>query len=183
MTGKQQWIVVATIIAVLGGGALTASHFLKDELTSVSLGSEAPDFSARTLDGVSTVKSIKNYKGDVVVLNIWATWCGPCREEMPSIQKLYSALGPKGLKVVAVSIDPAGKEQAVRDFEKEFGLTFEVLHDSTGVIQNNYRTTGVPQTFVIGRDGLIRKVWIGGEDWNSEPNRRLLESLLAEPRG
>jgi peroxiredoxin len=176
-------MVVAAIIALLGGGAFTAGYLLKDELAPVSIGSRAPEFSALTLDGASTVKSIRNYKGDVVVLNIWATWCGPCREEMPSIQKLYSALGPKGLKVVAVSVDPAGKEQTVRDFAKEFGLTFEVLHDSTGVIQEIYRATGVPQTFVIGRDGLIRKKWIGGEDWNSEPNRRLLESLLSEPRG
>jgi peroxiredoxin len=155
---------------------------MKDDLTSIGVGTPAPAFSARTLDGTSMVKSISNYKGEVVVLNIWATWCGPCREEMPSIQRLYSALGPKGLKVVAVSVDPEGKEQTIRDFAKEFGLTFEVLHDSSGVIQEIYRTAGVPETFVIGRDGLIRKRWIGGEDWYSEPNRRLVESLLAEPR-
>ena len=183
MTGKQQWMVVGIIVAVLGGGALTATHFLKDELTSVTIGSEAPTFTAKTLDATPVVKSIANYKGDVVLLNIWATWCLPCREEMPSIQKLHTALGPKGLKIVAVSIDPAGKEQTVRDFEKEFGITFEVLHDSTGVIRDIYRTTGVPETFVIGRDGIIRKKWIGGEDWNSPINRRLIEQLLAEPRG
>lgn len=182
MTAKQQWQVVAAIVVLLAGGAFAATHFLKDELTAVTIGSDAPTFEAMTLDGTHTKKTLANYKHEVVVLNIWATWCGPCREEMPSIQKLHTALGPKGLKIVAVSIDPAGKEQAILDFEKEFGITFEVLHDSTGVIQSIYRTTGVPETFVIGRDGVIRKKWIGGEDWNSPQNRRLLEALLAEPR-
>jgi len=182
MTAKQQWQVVAAIVVLLAGGAFAATHFLKDELTSVTIGSDAPTFAAATLDGTHKTKTLADYKNEVVVLNIWATWCGPCREEMPSIQKLHTALGPKGLKIVAVSIDPAGKEQSIIDFEKEFGLSFEVLHDSTGVIQSIYRTTGVPETFVIGRDGVIRKKFIGGEDWNSEPNRRLLEVLLAEPR-
>ncbi len=182
MTAKQQWLVVLGIVALLGGGAFVATRVLKDELTTVSLGADAPSFTALTLDGKATPKSLSNYRGEVLLLNIWATWCGPCREEMPSIQKLHEAFGPKGLKIVAVSIDPAGKEQAIRDFGTEFGLSFELLHDSSAVIQDIYRTTGVPQTFVIGRDGVIRKVWIGGENWNSDQNRKLIEQLLAEPR-
>lgn len=182
MTAKQQWQIVAAIVVLLGGGAFAATHFLKDELTSVTIGSDAPTFDAYTLDGSHKKKTLADYKNEVVLLNIWATWCGPCREEMPSIEKLQKELGPKGLKIVAVSIDPAGKEQAVLEFEKEFGLSFEVLHDSTGVIQNIYRTTGVPETFIIGRDGVIRKKVIGGADWNSTANRKLLEILLAEPR-
>ncbi len=182
MTAKQQWLVVLAIVALLACGAFGATYFLKDELTSVSIGSDAPGFTAMTLDAVPTVKTLSNYRGDVLLLNIWATWCGPCREEMPSMQRLHTALGPKGLRIVAVSIDPAGKEQAIRDFVKEFGITFEVLHDSTGVIQSLYRTGGVPETFVVGRDGIIRKRLIGGEDWNSPQNRRLLEQLLTESR-
>lgn len=182
MTAKQQWLVVLAIVATLGGGAFAATHFLKDELTAITVGSDAPDFKAVTLDGAAKVKSLDDYRGDVMLLNIWATWCLPCRAEMPSIEKLHQALGPKGLKIVAVSIDQAGKEQAILDFAKEFNLSFEILHDSTGVIQQIYRTTGVPETFVVARDGVIRKKWIGGEDWNSPQNRRLLEQLLAEPR-
>ena len=118
MTAKQQWQVVAAIVVLLAGGAFAATHFLKDELTAVTIGSDAPTFEAMTLDGTHTKKTLANYKHEVVVLNIWATWCGPCREEMPSMQKLHTALGPKGLKIVAVSIDPAGKEQTILDFEK-----------------------------------------------------------------
>ncbi|WP_373061904.1 peroxiredoxin family protein [Gemmatimonas sp.] len=182
MTAKQQWLVVLGIVAILVGGAFTASHFLKDELTSISVGSDAPGFAAKTLTGTPTMKTLTNYRGEVVLLNIWATWCIPCRTEMPSIEAVHQALGPKGLKVVAVSIDDEGAEQKIRDFAKEFKLTFEMLHDPDGSIQGIYRTTGVPETFVIGRDGVIRKKWIGAEDWNSEGNQRLLLSLLAEPK-
>lgn len=182
MTAKQQWLVVLGIVAVLGGGAFAATHFLKDELTSVSVGGDAPGFTAQTLGTPSTAKTLTDYRGDVVVLNIWATWCIPCRTEMPSIQALHAALAPKGLRVVAVSVDDAGSEQKIRDFVKEYGLTFEVLHDQAGVIQGIYRTTGVPETFVIDRKGVIRKKWIGEDDWASAGNRRLLEQLLAEPK-
>ena len=95
---------------------------------------------------------------------------------------LYTALGPKGLKIVAVSIDTEGKEQDIHDFAKQFGLTFDVLHDASGAIQDIYRTAGVPETMVIARDGTIRRKWTGADDWNSADNRTLLAQLLAEPR-
>lgn len=182
MTAKQQWLVVLGIVAVLAGGAFTASHFLKDELTSISVGSTAPGFAVKTLTATPAMKTLTDYRGEVVLLNIWATWCIPCRTEMPSIEAVHQALGPKGLKVIAVSIDDEGAEQKIQDFAKEYKLTFEMLHDPAGSIQSIYRTTGVPETFVIGRDGVIRKKWIGAEDWNSEDNQRLLSSLLAEPK-
>jgi alkyl hydroperoxide reductase subunit AhpC len=181
MTAKQQWIVVLGIVAVLAGGAFTASHFLKDELTSVGVGSDAPGFTVQTLATPSQPKTLTDYRGQVVVLNIWATWCIPCRTEMPSMEALHRALGPKGLKIVAISVDDAGGEQKIRDFAKEYGLTFEILHDAAGVVQGLYRTTGVPETFVLDREGVIRKKWIGADDWNSPGNKRLLEQLHAQP--
>ena len=182
MTSKQQWLVVLGIVAVLVGGAVTASHFLKDELTSVSVVADAPGFAAKALTATPAMKTLTDYRGDVVLLNIWATWCIPCRTEMPSIEAVHQSLGPKGLKVVAISIDDERAEQKIQDFAKEFNLTFEMLHDPAGTIQGIYRTTGVPETFVIGRDGVIRKKWIGAEDRNSDGNQRLLSSLLAEPK-
>jgi peroxiredoxin len=182
MTAKQQWLVVLGVIAVLAGGAFTASHFLRDELTSVSVGSDAPGFAAKTLTATPSMKTLTDYRGDVILLNIWATWCTPCRTEMPSIEAVHQALGPKGLKVVAVSVDNEGEEQKIRDFAREYQLSFEMLHDPSGAIEGIYRTTGVPETFVMARDGTVRKKWIGPEDWNSEGNQRLLQSLLAEPK-
>ena len=97
---------------------------------------------------------------------------------MEALHREYAA---KGLRVVAVSVDQAGVEEQIRAFVREFALTFEILHDDTGAIQAIYRTTGVPETFVIGRDGTIRKRVIGAEDWNSTANRELIAQLLAEP--
>jgi cytochrome c biogenesis protein CcmG, thiol:disulfide interchange protein DsbE len=180
MTARQQWGIVASIVAVLAVGLFAASRLMSDELFPVNVGSRAPDFHAKVL-GQSKQKSFAaDYKGQVVLLNIWGTFCLPCRDEMPAIEKLHEAMAPKGLKVVAVSMDDPGSEEKIRAFVKEFGLTFQVLYDPTGKITNDYQTTGVPETFVIARDGVIRKKMIGASDWNSATNRALIAQLLAE---
>lgn len=182
MTAKQQWMVVLGVVAVLAGGVFAGSYFLKDELTSVTIGSDAPGFSAMTLDATPRMKSLTDYRGEVMLLNIWATWCVPCRTEMPSIDSLYRDMGPKGLKVVAISIDQPGSEQQIRDFVSEYKLSFEVLYDTSGALGAIYRTSGVPETFIIGRNGKIYRRWIGPDDWNSAGNKTLFTQLLAEPR-
>jgi cytochrome c biogenesis protein CcmG, thiol:disulfide interchange protein DsbE len=181
MTARQQWSIVGGIVAVLAIALFAASRLLGDQLYPVSVGSKAPPFQARTVDSIPRTQTLADYKGQVVLLNIWGTFCLPCRDEMPAIEKLHKALGPRGLKVVAVSMDDPGFEQKIRDFQKEFGLTFQILYDPTGKITNDYQTTGVPETFVIAKDGVIRKKVIGASDWNSEGNRALITQLLAEP--
>ena len=181
MTVRQQWTLVFGVVAVLALGLWTATHFLRDELFPVSIGSRAPDFAAVTLDEAARTKTIADYRGQVVLLNVWATWCGPCREEMPSIEALHQRYGPRGLKVVAVSIDDAGAEDAIRDFARQYGLTFELLHDASGDIQRIYQTTGVPETFVIGRDGIILRKQIGMTDWSSPASRAVIAGLLGVP--
>ena len=181
MTARQQWAVVGGVVLALALALWVATRTLGDELFPVTGGSRAPDFTASTLDATPRVKTLADYKGEVVVLNIWATWCGPCRVEMPSIEALHRSLGPKGLKVVAVSVDDPGSEEAIREFAKEYALTFEILHDPSGKIRQLYQTTGVPETFVIGRDGVIRRKVIAAADWNSVDNRRQLAGLLGVP--
>ena len=202
MSIRNQWLVVGGVVAVLAGGMWVAATQLSDELFPIRIGGEAPDFSAVTLPtrgadttsrtasvsaaGAGTsdvvVKGIDDYAGEVVLLNIWATWCGPCRIEMPSMERLQKRLGPKGLKIVAVSVDDPGMEPRMNAFAEELGLTFEILHDAPGRIRQIYQTTGVPETFIIGRDGLIRRRIIGADDWSSDANVAFLERLLAEPR-
>lgn len=177
MTTRQQWIVVGGIIAVLGGTLIGVSHAMKDQLFPVEAGSAAPDFRAKEL-GSSTYKSLADYKGQVVILNIWATWCIPCREELPSLEQLYREYGPKGLKLVAVSADKGVSEDSIRAFAKNYGATFEILHDPSDAVEDAYQTTGFPETFVIGREGTIRKKWIGAADWSSQGNRALVAQLL-----
>lgn len=181
MTVRQQWTSVLLFVLILAGGLFAATRFMGDELFPVSVGSKAPDFHARTLDATPVAKSLDDYRGQVVLLNIWATWCLPCRVEMPAIEDLQRTMGPRGLEVVAVSIDDPGQEQTVREFARKYGLTFQILHDPSGAIEKQYQTTGVPETFVIGRDGVIRKKVIGASRWNSDDNRALFAQLLAEP--
>jgi cytochrome c biogenesis protein CcmG, thiol:disulfide interchange protein DsbE len=180
MTSRQQWSIVGSIILVLGLGLATASYFMRDQLFPVTIGSDAPDFRAKVL-GSNQYKTMADYKGQVVLLNVWATWCPPCKAELPSLQRLYEEYGPKGLKLVAVSIDDYVSEDSIRAFGKSFGLTFEVLHDSTHDIERIYQTTGYPETFVIGPEGTIRKKWIGPDDWSSQGNRALIAQLLGLP--
>jgi cytochrome c biogenesis protein CcmG, thiol:disulfide interchange protein DsbE len=164
-------VVVAVVLDVVVGR----------QFALVTVGSHAPDFRAATVDATHRVKSGADYRGSVVLLNIWATWCVPCRVEMPSIETLERTYGPRGLRVVAVSIDDPGMDSAVRSFAQRYGLTFEILHDSTGRIAREYQTTGYPATFVIARDGIIRKKVIGADDWGSPGNQALIAQLLREP--
>jgi cytochrome c biogenesis protein CcmG/thiol:disulfide interchange protein DsbE len=198
MTVRQQWAVVLGVIALLAIGLFAATRMMGDELFPVSVGGKAPDFTAlpllepvypsvpnatftsRDAGNSAPPKTLASYKGDVVLLNIWATWCDPCRAEMPSIEKLHREFGPRGLRIVAVSVDDPGQQKTIRDFARELGLTFEILQDPTHDLQKAYQTTGVPETFVLGRDGVIRKKIIGATDWSSQGTRALIAQLLAE---
>lgn len=181
MTVRQQWIVVLAIVGLLGGGLFAATRLLGDELFPVTVGSQAPEFAAATVDATPVRKTLADYQGKVILLNVWATWCVPCVVEMPSIQKLHEQFADRGLQVIAVSVDDAGGEEKIRNFLVEHRLTFLVLHEPTGAIQRAYQTTGVPETFVIGADGVIRKKVIGISDWSSEANRALIAQLLGVP--
>lgn len=181
MTAKQQWAIVGVVVALMGGGLFTASYFLGDELRPIAVGSTAPDFSAVKIDAAPpALTKLTAYRGNVVLLNLWATWCGPCRQEMPSIEALHKDYKAKGLKVVAVSGDNPNMEKEIREFVKGLNLTFDILYDTSSTILKKYQTTGVPETFILSRDGTIYKKWIGPENWNSPINRQLIDQLLAE---
>lgn len=143
----------------------------------VNVGFRAPEFQAHRIDDTTRVGRLADYQGNLVLLNVWATWCLPCREEMPSIERLHRELAPRGLKVVAVSVDDGGAEADIREFAREYDLTFEILHDPTGRILRDYQMIGVPETFVIDRGGVIRKKEFAA-DWYSPGNRAAVTSLL-----
>jgi cytochrome c biogenesis protein CcmG/thiol:disulfide interchange protein DsbE len=180
MTGRQQLAIAALVVGITGAVAYGATHYLRHELFPIELGSKAPDFSAVTLDSAPRTKTLADYRGQVLMINVWATWCLPCRVEMPSIEALHKDFAPKGLKIVAVSIDDPGTEQTIRAFAKQYGLTFEILHDAKGAITEAYDITGYPETFIVGRDGVIRKKLMSATDWNSPDARALVDRLLTE---
>ncbi|MFN2636356.1 MAG: TlpA disulfide reductase family protein [Gemmatimonadaceae bacterium] len=183
MTARKQLAVGLVVLAVTIVIAYGATHYLRKELFPIELGSTAPDFTAYTLDSVPREKRLADYHGQVVMINVWATWCLPCRVEMPSIEALQKAYGPKGLKILAVSIDDPGTEPAIRAFVKQYGLTFEVLHDPKAKISELYDISGYPETFILGRDGVIRKKLMTATDWNSPAARALVDRLLTERTG
>ena len=178
MTLRQQWWFVGAIVTVLLAGLGTGAYVMRDELFPVDVGSRAPAFAARTVDGTNRVRTLEDYRGNVVVLNIWATWCAPCVVEMPSFERLRKQLPDSDLTIVAVSIDEWAGADSVRSFARSLGLTYEILLDSLRNIDRAYQTTGVPETFVIARDGTIRKKWIGPAEWTSDANLALVRELL-----
>jgi cytochrome c biogenesis protein CcmG/thiol:disulfide interchange protein DsbE len=180
MTGRQQLAVACVVIAVTVGIAYGATRYLRKELFPVQLGSKAPDFTAYTLDSVPQAKRLADYRGKVLMINVWATWCLPCRVEMPSIEALNKDYAPKGLKIVAVSIDDPGTDSTIRSFARQYGLTFDILHDPQGKITELYDITGYPETFIVGKDGVIRKKLMSATNWNAPEARSLVDRLLAE---
>ena len=182
MTVRQQWIVVGIVVLLLAGGLFAGVKVFADDLYPVAVGSKAPAFTAKDIHS-GAVRTIADYRGDVVLLNIWATWCEPCKIEMPSMEELYRAYGPRGLHIVAVSIDDAAGDDSIRAYAKDLGLTFEILHDPTHEIEKAYQTTGYPESFVIDRTGTIRRKWISAADWNAAPSRALFDELLGARGG
>ncbi len=174
---KKQWIVVGIIVAVLAAGAVLGIK-LSPQIFPVEVGSTAPAFEATDLKTGQKV-TLADYKGQVVLLNVWATWCEPCKIEMPSMELLQKEMGPKGLKIVAVSVDEGGAD-VVRQFVRDYELTFRVLHDPARAIERIYQTTGVPESFVINRRGTIVKKVIGAADWDATINKDLVRRLLAQ---
>ena len=181
MTAKQQWLTVVAIIVVLIFGIGVAAVVMRDELFPIQVGSAAPDFRARALDGDKGVRTLASYQGKVVVLNLWATWCTPCIVEMPSFERLTREIADTNLKVVAVSIDAVQPADSVLAFARNLGVTFDILLDSTEQIARTYQATGYPETFVIAKDGTIRKKWIGEHQWDSPANVSLIKGLLGSP--
>jgi peroxiredoxin len=179
MTRRQQWWLVAAVVLLIAGGLTAATMLVDDNLYRVNIGSRAPAFSAATLDAAPERRTLDDYRGRVVLLNVWATWCEPCKIEMPSMEKLYRDYADKGLSIVAVSVDPAGSEGAIRKFVTDLGLSFDILHEPTGTLQRAYNAFGFPETFVIDRKGIITRL-VYFEDWNSEPNRQLIAHLLSQ---
>lgn len=136
----------------------------------------APDFSLKSLDG-KTVR-LSDLRGKkVVLINFWATWCPPCRFEMPTMQKIYSEKKGKGFEILAVNIEPDANQE-IHDFMKELRLSFPVLLDPEMKVARKYRVFALPVSMLIDRQGVIRLRDMGYNDWTSKESRGHVESLL-----
>lgn len=143
---------------------------------AVKTGAEAPAYAAETLDGERT--SLTELRGRPVLLNVWATWCHPCRQEIPALEQLHQTYGPRGLHVVGVSIDQGDQEQGIREFLQEFGASYPIWLDPDGEITTAYSTMGVPNTFLIGPDGTLLWKHVGPVTADNAELRALIEKSL-----
>jgi peroxiredoxin len=143
------------LLAMAGTSACAGSA----EVRAPAIGASAPAFEAMDLSGAPV--TLASLKGRVVVLNVWATWCRPCLEEIPQLEAVHRDYGPKGVTTVGVSIDAAGMGADVKDFMDEHGMTYAVWLDPDRNFSLKFLTVGVPETFVLDREGTITWRMIG----------------------
>ena len=179
-TDRVKSRVVVALLAL--AAALLPARFVlaEDPVAALSLirprpAKEAPDFQARTPD--DHLLRLADYKGKVVFLNFWATWCEPCREEMPGMERLHRAYKDRGLVVLAVSLDSQGAS-VVNPFVRKLGLTFSVALDPKMAVRERYGVWAVPSTFIIDRAGKRVLFANGSREWDSKAAHALMESLL-----
>ena len=169
-------VALLALAAVLAPGVAAG----EDPVAALSLirpkpAKDAPDFELPTPD--DRVIRLVDLKGKVVFLNFWATWCEPCREEMPSMERLHLAYKDRGLVVVAVSVDSQGAS-VVRPFVKKFGLTLPIGLDPKMTVRERYGVWAVPSTFLIDREGKRVLFANGAREWDGKAAHAVIESLL-----
>ena len=143
-----------------------------------AVGFKAPAFTVRNLKGNRV--QLADHKGKVVILNLWATWCGPCRVEMPGLENLYRRYRSEGLEILAVSLDK-GSSDKVQTFADQYRLSFPVLLDSDGQVESRYHTLTIPTTYVIDKNGMVVAEVDGAKNWESEETFKAVEYLLKAP--
>jgi peroxiredoxin len=144
--------------------------------TPVRRGVPAPAFELPQV-GSSSSLNLEQLRGKVVLINFWATWCKPCEDEMPAMERLYQALRGSAFELVAISVDD--DEALVDVFARRLGLTFPVLMDQSQRVAAAYQTDRFPESLLVGRDGVVVERYIGPKDWDAEPYLARIRRLLA----
>ncbi len=168
----KRWIAMLGLIAVVG---LTAWYGMPGKQARMEVGKPALPFVLPDLAG----KMQSLAKGEVILLNFWATWCPPCRQEMPSMAALYNRLRDKGFNVVAVSVDRDAN--SLTGFVREYQLPFQILHDKDSEVSHLYGVFRYPESFIIDRNGIVRHHLVGAVEWMTPKIISEIEALLAEP--
>ncbi len=180
--------LIGVVLFALGVGLFAALR--PPDLPPLRVGATAPPIRLPMLldvDGAPRSEGsygLEAYSGKVVFVNFWATWCTPCRDESPSLDRLYRAFHDRGFEVLAVSIDKPDAVGSVSSFRKELGLSFPIMLDPGRTAYAAYQATGVPETFLIDRRGRIVERVVGPRDWDQPRYASLVERLLrADPDG
>ena len=169
------------LIVILGGLAILVFAFGMVWLQSskyepLVVGMTAPNFSLPDLQGKT--QRLTDYRGKVVFLNFWATWCKPCKEEMPSMQVLWDNLKNQDFMMLAVSMDRVTTTKDIPSFVESLKLSFPILTDSWGQTDKPYKLMGVPETYIIDQNGVLREKVIGPRDWTRPESLETIVQLL-----
>jgi thiol-disulfide isomerase/thioredoxin len=170
---------VTTIVAALGlllsGKAADAREHLFEAMGMAKVPSKAaPNFTLSSADGQQV--SLQQYRGKVVFLNFWATWCIPCREEMPALERLHQKYQSQDLAVLSIDLKESADQ--VKAFFQKHGLSFPALLDQDGSVFRDYLVAGMPTTYLIGRDGIMLARGVGGRDWTRSEALQLIQELI-----
>lgn len=165
-------LVGLTILALAFGVVWVQSS----KFEPLVVGMTAPDFSLPDLEGKT--RRLSDYRGKVVFLNFWATWCKPCKEEMPSMQILWENFKSEDFVILAVSMDRVTTKKDIPPFVENMKLTFPILTDSWGQTDKRYKLMGVPETYIIDQDGILREKIIGPRDWTLKDSMNSIVQLL-----
>lgn len=152
-------LFIVILIAGLAWIGISASPADSSTAAAPQVGFSAPDFSLQTLEGGTY--TLSELRGQVVLVNLWATWCPPCRAEMPAIQKVYAEYQDQGLVVLGINSTVQDELSAVAPFIMDYGLTFPILLDETGQVSSMYQLRSLPSSYFIDREGVIRYVVSG----------------------
>jgi len=168
---NRRGVRIAAATAAIGAGILVVALWLRGRSPAMAADFAVPDLAGQAV-------RLSAYRGQVVLVNLWATWCPPCREEMPSMEKLYARLKDRGFVILAVSQDEGGIDE-VKRFVEENKLTFRVLVDPQGEVGQKYGVWGYPESFLIDREGRVVERVIGPREWDAPAQIASIEALLA----
>lgn len=172
------WLApVLFLLAIVIYGLLTRPATVPGH-PAPQIGHPVPDFTLPDLTG--KMVQLSTLRGKVVFINVWATWCPPCVEEMPTMQRLYNQLHDQGLEILAISIDALGA-QVVEPFMHKYQLTFPALLDPKASIERLYHTGGVPESFVVDKQGRLVEKVVGPRDWAHPQIMAMFKRLLVAP--
>lgn len=166
----------AVVLGALGLAAAACGGNERAPAATLAVGAAAPAYAAFTMDG--TPVALADLKGEAVLLNVWATWCKPCREEIPALDSLHREFGPRGFRVVGVSIDVITDTTQIAGFARELGASYDLWLDPDDKVSTTFRAIGVPSTALIDRSGVLRWRHMGPVRANDPALRALLDSVL-----
>ncbi|MBI5237195.1 MAG: TlpA family protein disulfide reductase [Deltaproteobacteria bacterium] len=174
---KNIVMALATVFS-LGASSYAIDKKYLDAVGVQRMDITAPDFTLKEANG--RVIHLKDYKGKVVVLHFWATWCTPCRTEFPLFDGLYKSFKDKGMVFLPIAIDPRVSREEIDTLAKSFGASFPVYLAHEGKVTDKYWTWGVPVTYFIDKNGMVAGRAIGPRDWASQNIGNLVDELLKE---